>query len=195
MNENILMAAICPHPPIIIPEVGRSQTEKVEKTILALQTLSNNIVEANPETIVIITPHSDFDRNHFNTYADKVLEGSFVNFGAPEAKFMFENDIKFIESLASECEEYGLNEISSKTPLDHGSGVPLYFLAKAGYKGKIVVINYAAFGPEEHILFGEKIRETANKLDKKIVFIASGDLSHKLIPSAPAGYDPEAHFF
>ncbi|EKE03816.1 MAG: hypothetical protein ACD_20C00148G0016 [uncultured bacterium] len=195
--DNILITAIYPHPPIIIPEVGKSETGKVEQTIVNLQNLSKKIVGTNPETVVIVTPHSYFNPHFFNAYIDKNLVGSFANFGAPTAVINFENDVEFVETLDMQSKEFfkGLNKIPPETSLDHGSAVPLYYLDKAGYKGKIVVINYSAFTPEEHAYFGQIIRRTAHTLNRKIAFIASADLSHKLTPTAPGGYDFEAHFF
>ena len=195
--DNVLITAICPHPPIIIPEVGRSETGKVEQTILALQKLSDKIAKTNPETVIIVTPHSYFNPHFFNVYMDKVLTGNFANFGAPTAKVTFENDIEFVENLDIQSKEFfnGLNKMPSGTSLDHGSTVPLYYLNKAGYNGKIVVINYSSFAPEEHAYFGQVIRRTTHTLNRKIAFVASADLSHRLTQSAPAGYDSEAHFF
>lgn len=197
MKNNVLISAIFPHPPIIIPEVGGNETSKVEKTIQAVQSLSEKIVKANPDTVIIITPHSCFDHHFFNVYSDEMLSGDFSKFGAPNVKLSFKNDLGFIENLDSKCKELfnGLNKITPGTPLDHGSAVPLYYLDKAGYKGKIVVINYAGFDPAEHVIFGELIDKVADMLSRKIVFIASGDLSHKLSSTAPGGYNPDAHFF
>jgi AmmeMemoRadiSam system protein B len=195
--DNTLMTAIYPHPPIMIPEVGKGELPKVEKTINAAKKLSSRIVEANPETIIIVTPHSYLNHRFFNVYVDDVLTGDFSNFGAPEAKVSFENDIEFIHNLAAQSKDIfgGLSQIPPGTPLDHGSAVPLYYLAHAGYKGKIVVINYTVHGAEEHIMFGSLITKTANLLERKTVFVASGDMSHKLLETAPAGYHPDAHYF
>jgi AmmeMemoRadiSam system protein B len=85
--------------------------------------------------------------------------------------------------------------IPNNMALDHGSCVPLYFVKEAGFRGNIVVINYSALCSEDHIIFGKLIREVINESDKKFVFIASGDLSHRLIPEAPAGYTPEGIIF
>ena len=184
MNKNILMAAITPHPPIIIPEVGKSETLKTEKTIAGLKKLSQEIVGLNPETIVIITPHTEFNRHFFSVFSAQNLTGSFVRFGVPEAELEleFKNDVEFIDELKTLIKEdfIKLNPISSNTPLDHGSLVPLYYLSEAGYKGKIVVINYTMLDKDKHKLFGKFIADTADKLGRKTVFIASGDLSHKL---------------
>jgi len=197
MNNSLLMAAICPHPPIIIPEVGRDNLIHAEKTILGMEDLSKQIVETNPDTVIVVTPHSFYSRDVFNIYSDENLSGDFARFSAPQAKINFNNDIEFIKSLENNTNGSFIrfNSIANMTPLDHGSGVPLYYFAKSGYKGRIVVINYAGFGPNEHVYFGEMLRKTILESDKKYIFIASGDLSHKLSPSAPAGYNPEAKLF
>lgn len=189
MSESLLLTAIVPHPPIIIPEVGGSELKNVDKTVKALEQLSEKITELNPETIVIITPHSVFNPYKFSVYTSETLSGSFERFRAPHVSLEFENDLVFIEGLA------GVYSIPASTLLDHGSLVPLYYLGKSGYNGKVVVINYTALGKEEHKLFGQYITETAQGLGRKTVLIASGDLSHKLIPGAPAGYDSNAHEF
>ena len=196
MNKNILMTAVMPHPPIIIPEVGQGEELKAQKTIDGLQKLSQEIVDLNPETIIIITPHSEFNRHFFSVYSAPVLSGDFANFRATQVKLEFENDVDFIRELEFKIKEefIRLNYISAK-PLDHGSMVPLYYLSKAGYRGKIVVINYNMLDKGKHKLFGQFIAETAEKLERKTVFIASGDLSHRLIPGAPAGYNPDAKDF
>lgn len=199
MNEYILMTAVMPHPPIIIPEIGKNETLKTEKTISGLKKLSREIVDLNPETIVIVTPHSEFNRYFFSVYSAEILTGNFERFGVSETevKLEFENDSEFIEELRNSAKEdfIKLNNISPEILLDHGSCVPLYYLSKAGYKGKIVVINYTMLDKEQHKLFGKFIAETAKNIERKTVFIASGDLSHKLIPGAPAGYSPKAKDF
>jgi len=192
-----LLTAIFPHPPIIVPEVGRGEEQKTEKTISALNAVCEKIVVLNPDTVVIFTPHSYFNPHFFNVYNDAVLSGNFANFGAPQARFSFDNDREFIGRLELNSQELfnKLEKIPPKTLLDHGSGVPLYYLEKAGYKNKIAVINYTALNKDHHISFGNLIAQSADDLNRKIVFIASGDLSHRLIPTAPAGYNPNGKVF
>lgn len=61
---NIVFAAISPHPPILLPEVGSEEDrKKVEKTIKSLEILSERFKEANPEQIIISSPHSDWGFN------------------------------------------------------------------------------------------------------------------------------------
>lgn len=193
----LLMSALCPHPPIIVKEVGGNEAKKTENTIKAMEKLSSEIVNLNPDTIIVITPHSYYHPDMFTVYSQKTLEGGFARFGAPQVKLYCENDLDFINLLEKEIVETlgTLNKIPQGASLDHGTCVPLYFILKAGYKGKVVVINYSALSSEEHFLFGKKINESISNSDKNFVFIASGDLSHRLLPDAPAGFDPEAYKF
>ncbi len=195
--KNILLTAIFPHPPIIVPEVGRGEEKKTEKTVSALNKVCQKIAELNPDTVVIITPHSYFNPHFFSVYNDEILNGNFGNFGAPQARFSFDNDIEFIDKLEFNSKEVfnKLDRIPPKINLDHGSGVPLYYLKKAGFSNKITVINYTALNKEHHIRFGSFISKTAEDLGRNIVLIASGDLSHRLLPTAPAGYNPQGRVF
>lgn len=189
MSNNLLITAITPHPPIIIPEVGGNEILKVKNTISSLKIVTERILKTQPDTIVIITPHSAFNPYYFSAHSGEKLRGNFGRFRAPNVLLEFDNDIELIKNLK------GTSLLPESVLLDHGSAVPLYFLKKAGYNNKIAVINYTALGKEEHKNFGNKIVEAAEKTGRKIALIASGDLSHKLLPTAPAGYDERAHEF
>ncbi len=53
----LLSCYLMPHPPIIVPEVGRGEEKKIQKTIDSLNTVSGSIKEKKPDTIVVVTPH------------------------------------------------------------------------------------------------------------------------------------------
>jgi MEMO1 family protein len=180
MSKNLLMAAITPHPPIIIPEVGGNELKKAEKTVNGFKDLCKKIMELSPETVVIITPHSVLNPYYFSVYSGAKLQGNFARFRAPQVSLEFNNDIDFIKNLK------GISPLPPAAPLDHGSLVPLYYLNRAGYKNNAVVINYTALGAEEHKNFGRKIVQTAEKLNRNIIIIASGDLSHNLFKNKDA---------
>lgn len=190
--ENLLLTALAPHPPIMVPEVGGVECEKVESSINAMNELADHIVNLSPDTIVIVTPHSEFNPYKFSIYTDDLLSGNLAMFRAPSVSFSYQNDVEFISSLK---QEYDFNELEEMS-LDHGTMVPLYFINKSGYKGKLVVINYCALDKKEHMNFGMLLKKHMEKFsEQKFVFIASGDMSHRLKPTAPAGYHPNAYIF
>lgn len=194
--NNILLTALFPHPPIMIPEVGKDNAKRVEVTIKSAEELSKKICGLNPETIIVITPHAHFDYT-YNAYSDKILQGNFARFGSPKPNLSFNNDIEFLSELNANIENQPdrLRALPSGYGLDHGTLVPLYYVNKAGYQGKIGVINYAHKPVEEQIQFGQLIAKTAQDLNRKIVLLISGDLSHRLLPESPSGYDEDAKLF
>jgi hypothetical protein len=69
--------------------------------------------------------------------------------------------------------------------------VPLYFIRKRNIKSKIIVIGLAGLPLIEHYKFGMLLQKAINNTNKKVVYIASGDLSHKLQTYGPYGYIEE----
>src|SRR4030095_6310170 len=61
--------------------------------------------------------------------------------------------------------------------------------------GAVVALGYCFLGNEHHLRFGECIRKAIDQVGRPVAFVASGDLSHRLKPEAPAGYNPGAHIF
>ena len=79
--------------------------------------------------------------------------------------------------------------------LDHGTFLPLYFLQEAGVNCPILRVGLSGFSPLEHYRLGRCIAKAVDKLGRRAVFVASGDLSHKLKDDGPYGYAPEGPVF
>jgi MEMO1 family protein len=54
---NILLVAMVPHPPIMVPAVGRGETKKVARTIEAMQQVCRQVAQLKPDTVIVISPH------------------------------------------------------------------------------------------------------------------------------------------
>ena len=62
--SSLVFASICPHPPIILPSVGSKEDRvKVKKTIESLEFLGEESKKANPDLIIISSPHPDWGFN------------------------------------------------------------------------------------------------------------------------------------
>ena len=55
---SILGAVIVPHPPLIIPTVGRGREREVQATIDAYRTAAKQVSAWKPEVLIITSPHS-----------------------------------------------------------------------------------------------------------------------------------------
>ncbi|MBP5275313.1 MAG: AmmeMemoRadiSam system protein A, partial [Lachnospiraceae bacterium] len=54
----VLAAFMVPHPPLIIPEIGKDEVKTIEKTVKAYESVADEIATLMPDTIVITSPHS-----------------------------------------------------------------------------------------------------------------------------------------
>lgn len=193
----IVFGAISPHPPIIIPEVGGSETKKVQKTIKALEKLALKLAEKEPDILIVITPHGLVYPDRMNVCGLPKLQGDFGNFGAPQIKYKWENDLKLAYKINKSANKeniptllYDNGGAGGTLELDHGVLVPLYYLTQNLAEVKVLPIAYSFLDNLRHFAFGEILAEIGKSENQNIAIIASGDLSHRLIPSAPAGFAP-----
>lgn len=59
----------------------------------------------------------------------------------------------------------------------------------------ILRIGLSGFSPLDHYRLGQRIAQAAENLGRRAVFVASGDLSHKLKGDSPYGFAPEGPEF
>ena len=185
-----MQGCICPHPPLLIPEVGGTARNKIATTVTAMERLAASVGE--PETIVVISPHADdFGSSHAVKTAPR-LRGDFGRFRCPDAAFSYDNDVQFAElllALAGDNRKLRIVPDDGEV-LDWGVLVPLSFLRPNRIVSLSVVGPYA-----EHRTLGQLVRRCAEELGRDTLFLASGDLSHALIHGAPAPYDPRGKLF
>src|SRR5215211_133100 len=99
MSGSIVFAGIAPHPPLLVPEVGGHRIERVADSQRALREFSRRLIETQPETVVVISPHSPLDPRAFTARATKELRGDFREFYAPNVSFAFENDLELLDAI------------------------------------------------------------------------------------------------
>lgn len=189
-------AYICPHPPLLIPSIGQSNLSKINSTVKAMNELGDEIKKLEIETVVIISPHGPMQMGLMSVLGAEHLEGDFLQFG-DNTSMSFENNLDLglnIKKIA-DTRNIPVQKINNDTGLDHGAMVPLYFLTKHNPDLKIVLIAFSYLDYQKHFEFGEVIYEAIESMDEKIALVASGDLSHRLTPDAPAGYSPRGKEF
>ena len=190
----ILAAFMVPHPPMIVPAVGRGSEKQIQKTIDAYEQVADEIAALAPETIIITSPHTVMYADYFHISPGRGAKGDFGRFRAAQVCFDEEYDRELVNELADIARVQGfpagvMGERDKR--LDHGTMVPLYFIRRKYTGAKIVRIGLSGLPLSEHYRFGQMIREAVDKLGRKAVFVASGDLSHKLQDYGPYGFAEE----
>jgi len=202
--SGISLGIIAPHPPIIIPPIGSDyDLKQVEKTISALKKLKEDIRRMNPEILIVISPHSPVYQDAYAIRTQSMLAGNLSNFGYKQISIQMKNDTKFIESLIKNMNKNSIKALKidegegffhGQNELDHGVIVPLYYLTDED-KYNLISLSISFLNYQNHYKFGKAINDTVKETGKDAVFIASGDLSHRLKPGAPAGFHPDGERF
>jgi len=195
-SSGVTIAVLMPHAPVLVPALGDQRLSEVASTIDAMREVARRLIAANPDSLVAVSPHSPRLSDAFGIWTGPRLHGSLTQFGAPNASVSLPIDATLATALAAQAQRHGITTWEIKDqPLDHGAVVPLWFLAEAGWRGPTVVLslNYPGEGGLQEL--GKAIAATATHTNSRIAFLASGDMSHRLTPGAPEGFQPRAQQF
>ena len=190
----VLAAYIVPHPPMIVPEVGRGSERQVEATRAAYLHVAEEIAALRPETIIISSPHATMYTDYFHISPGCSAEGSFANFRAPKVRFRESYDEDLISAIEKQTNAVQLpaGTLGQREPaLDHGTMVPLYFIRQKLSDFKLIRIGLSGLPLEDHYRLGQAIQRAVEATGRRVVYVASGDLSHKLQAYGPYGFAPE----
>ena len=191
----IVAGIMVPHPPLIVPAVGRGGERGIAATVRAYEQAAEFAMSFEPEVLLFVSPHAVMYADYFHVSPGAGASGNFAQFGAPQEAFDVAYDVEFVRGLEAAAGKSGfpagtLGERDKR--LDHGVMVPLYFISRAaGKMPKAVRVGLSGLPLTKHYEFGRLIAETAEKLGRRAVVVASGDLSHKLKTDGPYGFSPD----
>ena len=188
---SVLAGFMVPHPPMIVPEIGRGSEAQITETIRAYERVADEIASLAPETIIITSPHSIMYADYFHISPGRKASGSFASFRAPSVRFDEKYDKDLADEIArlADAEDFPAGTMGEREPaLDHGTMVPLWFIRNKYKEGSIVRIGLSGLPLTDHYRLGMIIRDAVRNTGRRVVFVASGDLSHKLQDYGPYGY-------
>ncbi len=196
---SLVGAYAVPHPPLIIPAVGKGEEQAIDATIQSFTEVAERVTQHHPDVVVITSPHAPLYRDGFFIANAPQEEGSMARFNAPQERLTIQGDPNFAHDLEEQLHRHSI-AVTHRDPdhsIDHGSYVPLYFLAQTLDLSKVPVLRIGLSGlpAQDHRFLGQAIAEVARTTDRRVVLIASGDWSHKLTPEGPYGFSPAGPVF
>lgn len=202
LREEVLMALeaayIVPHPPLIIPAVGRGKEAAIQTTIDAYDDVARRIAEIAPDTIVITSPHATAYADYFHVSPGDGAHGDMSAFGVRDnlLECSYDGELAgLIDEIASETGFPAGTDYERDPRIDHATYIPLHFVNKFYSNYKVVRIGLSGLDPVAHYQMGKIVNAAIERLGRRAVFIASGDLSHKLTQDGPYGFAPEGPQF
>ncbi|HLD81235.1 MAG TPA: hypothetical protein VJA40_04510 [archaeon] len=192
-NSNLLYALYAGHAPQMI-------VDRKIRTVGVLEGVGKKIAELKPEAIVVCSSHFVGDGSFYaNTSKKLKCIQDYYNFpqeyykttyeagGAPELGERIAKEAKKLKLSAEPTEEWGL---------DHSQWIPLLFLAPKK-NIPVVSISISNLSKKDHLAWGAAVRNAIEKGSKKVVFVGSGSLTHRLdlIMPGPNKSFPESEVF
>lgn len=196
-----IWAAFMPHPPIVVPAVGRGRESQAAATLAGLKELQGRLRQlpenGRPKVLLILSPHQPYAPGALFINNAPFLNGGLGRFGAPEIGFRLKSSPR-LDDLSLYLADLGLKVYTAEAEdlsSDHGTVVPLHFLAQAFEAvPEVVVANPIGLSPGEALRLGRALAGW-NGGAENWALLASGDLSHRLSPDGPYGFDPEGPLF
>ena len=208
---SIPCAVLMCHAPIVLPQIAGEEAGRCELTTQAMHEAARALLLHEPDVIVLVSPHAPRARARWGISHEETLSGSFARFGHGELTLSFRGAPTPARALAAAAEAEQLSTLALPAQaLDHGALVPLYFLREASRYLQVrheasterfvprillVALPYPSLSTQHEVSFGAAVRSAARALGERWAVLASGDMSHRLTPDAPGGYEPRARDF
>ena len=195
---SVLKAYTLPHPPLAIPDVGFGKEKEISETLTAMEQVAVEIKQLAPETIIFITPHSTVYADYFHISPGKAAIGDFGRFGVSAVGLETVYDEQLVSEIVRVAEENKINagtDGEEDRKLDHGVMVPMWYINKHYTNYRSVRISQSGGSPLEHYSLGQAIAKAIDLTGRKVVIVASSDLSHRLKDDGPYGFVPEGAQF
>ncbi len=191
MGEIVLAAKITHVPSMFISELEGPNKGCRQAAIDGLAQIGDRIRKLGVDTIIIGDTHWLVNAGyHIN--ANKDCSGIYTSTEFPHfirnLEYKYVGDAELGKAIADKATELGtFTRCHTDIPslgLQYGTLVPLKFM---GIDEQIRIVSIAAWiydaDLEESRIMGEAIRQAVESSDKKVAFLASGSLSHRIAPN------------
>ena len=186
----IVLGAILPHPPILLPQIAQGREVHAQSTRDAYDVVGQRLRALDVERLLMISTHGIVTLNRFHIL-DADPSGDFGRFGHPSLTFGHAHDAELTHSIieVSKSEQIPLTPTATWEQSDHSIGVPLTLLHDA-LPAKVAVVSISFRPPHDHLRFGHAIGMALRALPERTAIIASGDAVHRLNDDSPKGPHP-----
>lgn len=188
----IVLGALLPHPPILLPAIAEGRQRDVRATLDAYDLIARRLVELEVRRVLMISTHGIVTLRRFHIL-DARLSGNLSRFRAPQITFEREPDSELVGSIRRVAEEHDLPLTATQSweESDHSIGVPLSLLGDA-VPSEIAIVSISFRRPEDHLRLGQAIGEALSAIEDPTAILASGDAVHTLTEESAYKHHPRA---
>jgi aromatic ring-opening dioxygenase LigB subunit len=186
----LCFAAIVPHSYALLPSLANQKRYSVAGTHAALSELSEELYAANPDALVVLTPHGIFSETTFSLNLSNEYRSDFSAIGDFSETRVYAPSVKLAQSIRSAARAHHLPlHVTSVSTLDMGTAIPLYFLGRDLRVDRILPLSDAGLSLDEHWKLGAALSEVFHETLDRIAVLCSAELAHCLSHKAPEPYN------
>jgi 3,4-dihydroxyphenylacetate 2,3-dioxygenase len=191
MGKIVLAAKITHVPSMLLSEEDGPLKDCRKPAIEGLRRIGDRIRELGVDTIIVADTHWLVNAGyHINANSD--MSGIYTSTEFPHfirnLEYSYVGDAELGQAIADKATEMGtFTRCHTDVPslgLQYGTLVPLRFM---GIDKSIKIVSIAGWmydaELEESKIVGEAVRQAVEASDKKVAFLASGSLSHRIAPN------------
>lgn len=187
------LAAVTPHPPILLPEIGCGREAAAQATLDAYAAIARALRDDPPDRLLLISTHGIVTLRRFHLLTAP-LTGDLEPFGAPQRRIEQPHDPLLAEAVLAAAEARGqpLAAVGHWEPHDHSAIVPLTLLRNSLAETPTTVVSVSFRSARDHCEFGRSLGAALDGVGGRTAVIASGDGAHTLTSESPQGFHPQA---
>lgn len=177
---SLVAAAVVPHTPLLIPSVAKQHAPLVAETVAELTNLGSEIYAAQPDAVIILSPHGESHPDSVVVHTAETFTGGFAAFGDITTVVTAPGALGLTHQLKTAAEQAHLPLLLRTFPeLDYGVSVPLYYLQKTGSRAPIIPISLPHHQPELLVRVGALLQDFCLSHKRRLAIIASCDFSRR----------------
>lgn len=104
---------LLPHPPIIIPEVGKGEEEKISYTSNSFEIVGKEIAQKVPSTIILVTPHGIMFDDAISICYEDEISGNLNKFGVPSLSMNLPINKTLTSKIYELAKDYGISVVKT----------------------------------------------------------------------------------
>ena len=192
---SILGAAFLPHTPLLLPTTDPTHAKRVRSLRKSVEEVVAWVYAAQPDIVICFNPHAPSIGNRFTFNLAEEYNASFDEFGDLTTKVKLHGAPTFAYKLKEHLE--ALLPVASviEPRVNYGLGIPALFFQKPLPQLPWVEISSRRSTLADHIAFGTRLQTQLINSRKRIIMLATGEVTARLSDAAPQGKSPEASHF
>jgi aromatic ring-opening dioxygenase LigB subunit len=188
---SLVFTCIAAHTPLLMPTISKDGIEIIAKTRDAMIQLEQELYLAQPETLIVITPHGHGLPDMLTINCSPEYVTNFEEFGDLVTKNRWRCDVMLVDRIREDFKTKHLPlTLDSVESLDYGSAVPLWYLTQHLPDVKVIPLLTSGLDNKAHYEFGKELKDEIMSSTKRVAVIASADLSHRVGENSPQGLSP-----